>query len=85
MPLSEWNRRFGRSDDLLFSENFYEFFAVNEDLITSELKSDLEIVQEVKKKEETIINDEEEQDIYEVPPPEFNDAQQAIRLLQFFL
>lgn len=40
-----WNRKFGRYDVLPFSENLIEFVTVEDDVITLDLKSNLEIVQ----------------------------------------
>lgn len=78
LPLSKWNHWYRISDDLPFHENLSAFVSIDNDVITFEFKSNLKIVWEVQKPEETISNNEV------VPTLGIKDAQQNVRLLSVF-
>lgn len=85
LPLSGWNLQLGRFDDLPFYENLDEFVTVDDDVVTSELKTDLGIVWEVQETEEAFSDDEEGKEIDEVvSPSEIKDPQQAIKVVFMF-
>lgn len=69
---------------MTFFENLNKFAAVEGKVITSELKSDLDIFHKVQETVETVSDGKIGQKIDEVPPPGIKHVQQAIKLLTHF-